>query len=65
MEALLVVLGATVTILLTLLVTQVMGLRSDTRDLIKVQQDLNNRLIELETEHRILWLEHQGSNHVA
>ena len=65
MEALLVVLGATVTILLTLLVTQVMGLRSDTRDLIKVQQDLNNRLIELETEHRILWLEHQESSHVA
>ena len=63
-EGLLIVLGALITVLLTLAVTQLSGLRADTqelradtRELIKCQQNFNNRLIELETEHHVLWSE--------
>ena len=56
-EGLLIVLGALITILLTLAVAQLNGVRADTKELIKSQQDFSNRLIELETEHQVLWSE--------
>ena len=70
-EGLLIVLGALITILLTLAVAQLNGVRADTKefradtkelriDTIKIQQDFNNRLIELETEHQVLWSERRG-----
>ena len=56
-EGLLIVLGALITSLLTFVAMQMSGLRVDTKELITSQQDFNNRLIELETEHQVLWSE--------
>jgi len=56
-EGLLILLGVLATSILTFVAMQISGLRGDTKDLIKSQQDFNNRLIELETEHHVLWSE--------
>ena len=56
-EGLLIVIGTLITSLLTFVAMQMSGLRVDTKELITSQQDFNNRLIELETEHQVLWSE--------
>lgn len=51
-QALIVVLGVVISVLLTVLVGQVSGLRGDIRRLWERHDSLNDRLTVLETEHR-------------
>lgn len=53
-EPLVLVLGALVSALLTMVVGQLSGLRSDLKDYAGKQSQINERLIKLETEHQTL-----------
>ena len=52
-QALLIIIGALLSALLTALLSQVAGLRSDMRGFLESQKNMNDRLIRLETEHGV------------
>ena len=51
-QVLLLLTGVLLSVLITILVSMVNGIRSDLRDVLEEQKDMRDRVLTLETEHK-------------
>jgi len=51
-QVLLIILGSLLSVLLTVLISMVSGIRADLRDVLEEQKDMRDRVLTLETEHK-------------
>jgi len=51
-QVLLLLTGVLLSVLITILISMVNGIRSDLRDVLEEQRDMRDRVLTLETEHK-------------